>query len=236
MITLELYVGTEIRTIRVKSCHELTIQDWKDLTPIEDKPGEFDHPMFDLNPGQNRLYKTVEIFTGLTQEELDRVKTGAMREISKIIGDHLALAKKGSDEFQKACLEDNGWTPPKKISIAGKSFTVPQEIDKDTVWGQWIDWSAWKAPEHEADLVAEVLLFMLVEEGKEYGSFGQEKVDIIMQCPMMSAFEMCAFFFDKSAEFRSITDQRFSLFRMSMKHILSTALKIMQSSTGELTS
>lgn len=218
MITLNIEVPNgPTHTVKVKGAQDLTLADWKELTPIAIDPK--------VDP-LDATYIMVERFTGIKQSDLDKMPMKGVGQIVDWIGGQLAEAQSGSDRFKKAIEEDTGYTPPATIKIAGKKYSVPQDIELDTVFGQWVDWQGWDAPQHEADISAEILAFMLVEEGQEYSGTPRDKVEAMMQCKMCIAFELAAFFFANSERFRSAMSQRKNSFRTSMTHIVSLALRL----------
>lgn len=217
------------RVCKVRDYEELTLEDWKTLTSFQQEHKEGDDEL-------SATYRLVELFTGVKEAELNTYPLKGVRGIIEALGDELAMAQQGSDDFKKALQEDREWTPEPIVEIGGKTFRVPIDVEIEAVWGQFADWQRWQVPEHESDLVAEALAFMLVEEGQEYSGTPKEKVELMRQCRMCIAFDLCAFFFARSEQFRNVMSQRSQRFRMWTTQLIATALKVSPTDTEALLS
>ena len=122
-----------------------------------------------------------------------------------------AIALSGAFKADMAGTDDVP-KPPRRIIIGGKKYRVPHDVEIECTFGQFVDWEAWRAPEHEADLCAEALAFMLVEEGKQYGGTDAAKVEAMRSATIADAFAMCVFFFARSPEFQRVTALRYQAF------------------------
>lgn len=229
MIKLQIIPpGGEAITVRVKGSKELTLADWKVLTPIKEVDPKED-------PTES-TYTMVSVFTGISIERLDKLPMKGVREICDFIGGQLAEAQAGSDKFRKAVEEGMEYVPPKHIHIGGKKWRVPANLDHEITFGQWADMMRWSAPEHEADLCADMLALILVEDGGEYAGTNEEKRALMHECPMHKAFDLCAFFFSKSGEFRNAMSQRSQRFNTWTRHIVGMALRLSPNDTEALIS
>lgn len=231
MITLNLIVPNgPTHTVKVKGAQDLTLADWKALTAIK--------PLDPLADPTDATYQMVHLFTGISIEELDRISIKGVGEICDFIGEQLVQAQAGSDAFKEAIKDDDGkgYTPPKSIKIGGKKWKVPQDLDHNITWGQWADFQSWSSPEHEANVCADLLALMLVEEGHEYQGTTDEKRALMLQCQMSKAFDLSAFFFANSEQFRLAMNQRSHRFHTWTRHIVGMALKLSPSDTEALIS
>jgi hypothetical protein len=210
-LTIKNTDGTE-RTVPLRDADTLTLSDWKLLTPTE--------------PDTDATFTALSVFTGIPIEELNGYPLGAVRHILDIVGEELTKAYTRAERFRADLKEDeSSWVPPAVIDIDGIPYRVPRDLEMETVYGQWVDWSRWEAPQHEADIIAEALAFLLVQEGKEYTGTTEGKIAEMMKAPMGLAMDLCAFFFDSSDEFRHVTSQRSSLFREYWRRRMARALK-----------
>jgi hypothetical protein len=215
------------KTYKVKSYEELTLGDWKDLTGM----GVEQDPLKALDMG----YKLLERHTGIKTKLLHRLPTGEVQKLLDALGESLVKAHQGTQAFNKALEEDEaGYVPPKTIKVGKDQYSVPYDLEFETVYGQWADWNSWDVPEHESDLVAEVLAFMLVKVGEEYGGTPKAKVAQMMDVPMAQAFDLCAFFFARSARFRLATSQRSRAFVTLMNAQAAKVLRLSPEDTGAL--
>lgn len=185
----------EMKTYRVKDFDELTLLDWRDLTAIKlpepDEDKAFDHTL-----------ELLARHTGITKDELSRLNPANADLLINAIGDTLAQAMEA-----KAGTEVTN--PPPTIDHEGTTYTVPQDLDADTVAGQWWDFKAAHRLEHEADIMIRSLAVLLVPEGEEYDGNPDSRMEIMGRMPMQSAFHLSAFFFDSSQRYREHTSLSF---------------------------
>lgn len=206
-------ISGEDVTVRIRPASELTLRDWRTLTPNE--------------PGHDALLASFAVFLGLTPEQVDRIRYADMRNLQDIIAKELGEAMRVSTAFAKAMSDDDStWTPPDTIDIDGVTYRVPRDVEMETTWGQWVDWEGWNPPEHEADIVAEALAFLLVPVGETYSGTPRNKVERMLSCRMETAMELAAFFFAKSEGFRSAINQRSNRYRELLKQAVAKALNV----------
>lgn len=211
ILTIQLPDGTE-RKLRIRDADTITLADWKLLTPSE--------------PTSDATFTALAVFTGIPIEDLNGYPLGGVRQIMDVVGEELAKAYNTAERFRANLKDDEStWTPPAKVDIDGIPYRVPVDVEMETVYGQWVDWSRWEPPQHEADIIAEALAFLLVQDGKEYTGTDAGKVAEMMKAPMALAMDLCAFFFDNSDEFRHVMSLRSSRYREYWRQRVARALK-----------
>lgn len=196
------YTDGTTRRVTVLDHRKLTLGDWRRLTPMVEE---------DI---LDATYARVSIFTGIPVDELSaRVSVKGIGQIMEVVWGELgkAIALSGAFKADMAGTDDVP-KPPRRIIIGGKKYRVPHDVEVECTFGQFVDWEAWRAPEHEADLCAEALAFMLVEEGKQYGGTDAAKVEAMRSATIADAFSMCVFFFARSPEFQRVTALRYQAF------------------------
>lgn len=211
ILTIQLPDGGE-RKVRIRDAGDLTLADWKLLAPSE--------------PTSDATFTALAVFTGIPIEDLNGYPLGGVRQIMDVVGEELAKAYNTAERFRANLKDDEStWTPPAKVEIDGIPYRVPVDVEMETVYGQWVDWSRWEPPQHEADIIAEALAFLLVQEGKEYTGTTEGKIAEMMKAPMALAMDLCAFFFFNSEEFRHVMSLRSNLFRAYWRQRVATVLK-----------
>lgn len=193
-ILIRVPYGDKVKEFTVKE--HLTLGDWKELTAIEQPKGK------------DAQYELLSKFTGIPRGRLKMIRTGDLDTMMEAMGGALA-------ELQAVRVAD---LPPlpKTIEHEGATYTVPQDLNRDTVIGQW--WSLEKVDriEHEADVHIETLNVLLVPEGQEYDAV--DRRDIWSRFPMRKAFELASHFFDNSERYKRETSRCTHLFLTSMLH------------------
>lgn len=212
----------------VPSFDEMTIDHYRKLAPIA--KAFVEDETIDYRIG------VVNEFAGIPVDVLNNLPMKEVQEVFDFMQDQCIKALQGSEEFNLAVSEERDYIPPETITIADKEYAVPYDLEMETVAGQWADWYAWEPPQHEADLIAETLAFMLVEKGTKYAGTPKGKVAAMGGANLAQSFDLCAFFFAKSERFRNATSQRKSSFHTLLNALVVKALKHLPSDTGASTS
>ncbi len=220
--------GTRLDYV-VPAWDEMTLDNYRDLAPLIGK-------YIDEDATIDYKISVVSKMCGIPVKDLEGRYMQEVQAVFDFMQDQCVKALQGSEAFNKAVAEDTGYIPPETITIAGKVYAVPYDLEMETVAGQWADWYAWEPPEHEADLIAETMAFMLVEKGQKYAGTPKAKVAEMGQCLVTEAMDLCAFFFAKSERFRNATSQRNSKFHTSLNALVERALRLLPSGTGASTS
>ena len=135
-----------------------TAPEWDTITI-----GEFRALLESLKVSEQQAVST---FTGIPMKYVGKMNMAQVGEITTAIAELCAHAAVGSAAFHEALTNDDGYVPPQTVTFGGKTFTVPFDLEMETVWGQWVDWEGWQPPENEADYLAQSIAFMLVEEAE----------------------------------------------------------------------
>lgn len=220
--------GTRLDYV-VPSYDEMTLDQYRKLAPIAKEFIE----------AENHIDQRIAIVSEMSGCPIGVLNDRPMKEVQEVfdfLQDQCIKAMQGSEAFNEAVKTDNGYIPPETFTIAGKVYRVPYDLEMETVAGQWADWYAWDPPEHEADLIAESLAFMLVEKDGKYSGTPKAKVAEMGQCLITEAFDLCAFFFAKSERFRNATNQRSQAFRTLLNALVERALRLLPSDIEASTS
>lgn len=206
-----MYFEIEGKRYRVKSADEMTLGDWRDLTAVKLDPKDEDAGI-----------ELVKRHTGIPKKLLRKLSPASADSVFTALGAMLAEAKlmKAKEDYEL----------PTEYTLNGVTYTVPQDLERDTVAGQWWDLEACTKVEHDAEAMAECLSILLVEKGKEYDASGNRET--FMRMKMADAFGMSAFFFDNNERFRNATNRLLSLLNSYAKPNWKEVLKGSQSGTA----
>jgi len=186
------------KTYRVKEAGDLTLQDWKNLTPLDlsekvwqDATVQEDSPIVQI------LLR----HTGMPVEVLrEAVAVGEAEALIDAIASTLTEAITWHQAHKDEKTPD-GWEAPKIYTFGKRRLLVPHDIEMETVAGQWFDLSGIEGG-HEADQMAHTLAILLRDEGQDYaGTAG--RVEAFMAFPLRDAFALDAFFFGRSERYRN---------------------------------
>lgn len=212
-ITLQLPKGEKV----------YTAPEWDEITIVEFRAL--------LNALAVSEQQAVSTYTGIPMKYVNKMNMAQVDEITTAIAEVCAKAAVGSAEFQEALVKDDGFIPDVSATFGGKTYTVPYDLEMETVWGQWVDWEGWEPPATEADYLAQSIAFMLVEEGKQYEGTPKYKIAEMDACPMSIAFRLSAFFFGKSKRYQSAINRLNRAFRTSMRLQVAKALNLSPDAT-----
>lgn len=178
------------REYRVPDFASLTVAQWREMRKPSDATGH------------DALIEDLHRFSGVPKKHLRKLPPG---EADKLIE---ALVK-AQQEAEARAAEVNGedWRNPLTITHEGITYTVPQDLERDTVFGQWMDLdAALQGAESDADIMADICAAMLVEEGKEYPGL-TANLDRMQTLPARVAMGLTAFFLPRSERLRSAIHQ-----------------------------
>ena len=199
---------SEGHTYGVKDFDELTLADWRDLTAV-------DLPDPDESKALENTLALLSRHTGMPVADLRRLRPESADLLIEAIGETLALALRAKDEEREL---------PTTYTLGGITYAVPQNLEADTVAGQWWDFKAAHTLEHEADIMIRSLAVLLVPEGEEYDGNPDARMEAMATMPAQDAFAMSAFFFESSERYRSHTSLLFQAFITSVQHRIGQAL------------
>lgn len=186
--------GDKEKSYTVKGPMELTLRDWKDLTPIEVGPKKHRDEM-------EAAHEMLKRHTGIPKAQFRRLPVSECDKLVQAIADTLTEAMTWHKGNAKAKENKEARDPGKTLEFAGKTYTIPHDIELETVGGQWFDLAAVEE-EHEADQMVSTLAILLIEKGKEYESTEHTR-EGFYDFPLHKAFELDAFFFGRSQRYRN---------------------------------
>ena len=178
------------REYRVPDFASLTVAQWREMRRPHDATG------------QDGLIEDLHRFSGVPKKHLRKLPPG---EADKLIE---ALVK-AQQEAEKRAAEVNGedWRNPTTITHEGVTYTVPQDLERDTTFGQWVDLdAALQGSDNDAEIMADICAAMLVEDGKEYAGL-TANLDRMQTLPVRVAMGLTAFFLLRSERLRSAIHQ-----------------------------
>lgn len=174
------------REYRVPEFGTLTVTEWVQLC----KPSEHE--------GHEGLVEDLHRFSGIPKKHIRRLPPS---EADNLIG---ALVKLRTEaEAREAQVRGEDWRNPQTIEHAGITYTVPQDLEHDTCFGQWMDLdAALEGVTTEAEAMADICAAMLVEQGREYEGLkaNQERMRTL---PARVAMGLTAFFLGGSERLKS---------------------------------
>lgn len=175
------------REYRIPDIGILTVAQWVELC----KPNE--------SEGHDGLIEDLHRFSGIPKKHLRKLPPG---EADKLIE---ALVKVRTDaEARDAEVKGEDWRNPATIEHEGVTYTVPQDLEHGTCFGQWVDLdAALEGVTTEAEAMLDICAAMLIEQGKEY-----EGLSVNLECmktlPARIAMGLTAFFLGRSERLMSV--------------------------------
>lgn len=159
----------------VKTLDTVTVDEW--LTMAIPDAIEKEDPL-----------SVVSAWTGIPLDKLHRMPIGSVDQIADLVGKGL---------LEAAAAKEDEWKPDPTIELLGQRFTVPQNIEADTIFAQWADINARvENATNERDIIPTVLAILLVPEGEDYdGSKVSERRAFFGGAPALFGLRMAAFFF-----------------------------------------
>ena len=190
---------------------ELTVADWYDITnpPIAEGMSELD-----------ATYELIQRWIKIPKAKLRRMPPAEVERLVTMLGQMLgAAAKAKMDDF----------TPEATFTYGDITYTVPQNVEADTTFGQWADLNArLESLKHDAEMLPVILACLLVPEGEEYdGETLEARIDAMKAMPAAYALKLTAFFFASGSRLQSVMSQYLS-------KRLTSALQAVQQVASEL--
>ena len=106
----------------------------------------------------------------------------------------------------------DAWTPEATFTWGGITYTVPQNIEADTTFGQWADINArLETLTSDVDMLPVILAILLVEQGKEYDGLDLDaRISAMRHLPVEYAMKMSAFFFVSGTRLQDVMSRHLS--------------------------
>jgi hypothetical protein len=194
---------------------ELTVADWYDITnpPIAEGISELD-----------ATYELIQRWVKIPKAKLRRMPPAEVERLVTALGTMLGEATKAKmDEF----------TPEATFAHDGITYSVPQNIEADTTFGQWADLnSRLEGMTADADMLPVICAVLLVPEGTEYeGSDLDSRIVAMRALPAAYALKLTAFFFASGSRLQSVMNQYLSRKLTSALQVLQQELSVLSDAT-----
>ena len=178
----------------IRLFEDLTVADWYDITnpPIAEGISEMD-----------ATYELIQRWVKIPRAKLRRMPPAEVERLVTMLGQMLGQATKAKmDEF----------TPDGTFTHDGITYTVPQNVEADTTFGQWADLNArLETLKHDAEMMPVILACLLVPEGQEYdGETLEARIDAMKALPAAYALKLTAFFFASGSRLQGVMSQYLS--------------------------
>lgn len=199
----------------IKPFDELTVADWYAITnpPIEEGVSEME-----------ATYKLIQRWVGIPKAKLRRMPPAEVERLVTALGTMLGEATKAKmDQF----------TPEGTFTHDGVTYTVPQNIEADTTFGQWADInSRLEGLTVDADMLPVICAVLLVPDGQEYdGADLDARIEAMKALPAAYALRLTAFFFASGNRLQSVMNQYLSRKLTSALQVLQQELSVLSDAT-----
>jgi hypothetical protein len=194
---------------RIMPFEDLTIADWYDITNPPIAPDDAD-----------ASYELIRRWVRIPKAKLRRMKPADVEALMTALGTMLGQATKARMD---------AWTPEATFTWGGITYTVPQNIEADTTFGQWADINArLETLTSDVDMLPVILAILLVEQGKEYDGLDLDaRVSAMRHLPVEYAMKMSAFFFVSGTRLQDVMSRHLS-------QRLTSALQLFQQVANDL--
>ena len=200
---------------RIKPFDDLTIAEWYTIThpPIPEGTSELD-----------MTYELIQRWVGIPRTRLRRMPPAEVERLVTTMGKMLGDATKAKmEEF----------TPEATFTFAGITYTVPQNVEADTTFGQWADLNArLENLTADAEMLPVVLACLMVPQGEEYdGGNLEARIEAMKALPAAYALKLTAFFFASGNRLQDVMSQYLNRKLMSALQQLQQGLTDLQGVT-----
>lgn len=201
----------KVRSYAVRGIEALTLREWMDIVHPPEVP-----PASELDATIDLIHRWVKV----PKPDLLRLSVGEMDRLVTALGNLIGKA---------AAFRIEGWKPPTTYEWAGVTYTIPQNIEAETTFGQWADLNAaLEKLDNDADMLPVVMAHLLVEEGKDYdGSLTDAKAEAFKDCPIEVPIGLHSFFLGSGNRYKDAMS-RF------MNRRVSYALQLLQQGLTDL--
>ena len=215
------------RTFRVKAIDELNVREWADLMV----------PAMDLGEDPEAAYthtlNLVKRHTGIPDDLLRRMPIGQVDAIiTAMVGlvDDMNAATAEAKRIAKAWSEEgpNHWT------WKGVTYTVPQNLETDTTFDQWMFIQAHLGRlQWEAQAMSVVCAALLIPKGEEWDNDeAAGRVALYDEAPALLPLRVASFFLSRSDRLRTAVEGSMSRMLTSKLRSLEQELQSMTEGTA----
>jgi hypothetical protein len=190
-MTIEITDNGKVRTYHLKEPGTLTVADYRILKA---------EPLDDTTDERERLVEMVKRLTGIPKTHLRRIPLGTFGTMLDTMAEHV-------EQLGKDIAASEAADPSTTFDFDGTTYTVPQNLEAETSYGQWEDLHNVLLPQagtNEADIIKAVCAGLCMPEGEEYnGAHVRANLEAFEDLPIATALAVCAFFFASSKRFRN---------------------------------
>lgn len=173
------------RQYRIPDFGELTVAHWRELC----QPNEVD----------DALIEDLKRYSGIPKKTLLRLRPAQVDELIAAL-----VSVRADAEARAMEVSGEDWSNPTTIIHEGVTYTVPQDLERDTCFAQWVDLDlAIDKVDNDADCMADICAALLVEQGKEYEGMHVTSPRF-ETLPARVAMGLTAFFLGRSERLRSV--------------------------------
>jgi hypothetical protein len=194
-MTIEITDNGKSRKYHLKEPGQLTVADYRLLKA---------EPLDDTLDERERLVELMKRLTGIPKTHLRRIPMAQFTAMLDTMATHVEQI--GKDQAAADTTD-----PATTFEFQGTAYTVPQDIEADTVYGQWEDLHNVLIPQagtSEADIAKAICAAMCMPEGVEYsGAVVKESMEAFDDLPVSTALAVSAFFFASSKRFSTDTSR-----------------------------
>ena len=190
---IELHDGTRKRSFRVRKADELTVRQYIDATC---PPLAVEDPM-------ELMRETLRRFTDIPEDLIGRIPIGQLQAIDAFLADNVETINREGAEAKRLAKVWRG-EGPKTFEHGGVTYTVPQNIETDTTFDQWLFIHAnMQAVEFEAQAISIVCAALLLPVGEAWDSAkAGDRVAMWDAAPWVVPMRITAFFLTMSERLR----------------------------------
>ena len=194
-MTIEITDNGKAKQYHLKEPGTLTVADYRLLKA---------EPLDDALDERERLVELLKRLTGIPKTHLRRIPMAQFTAMLDTMAIHV-------EQLGKDIAAADASDPATTFEFKGTTYTVPQDIEADTVYGQWEDLHNVLIPQagtSEADIAKAICAAMCLPEGMEYsGAVVKQSMEDFEALPVSIALAVSAFFFASNKRFSKDTSR-----------------------------
>ena len=194
-MTIDIIDNGKAKQYHLKEPGQLTVADYRLLKA---------EPLDDALDERERLVELLKRLTGIPKTHLRRIPMVQFTAMLDTMAIHV-------EQLGKDIAAADATDPATTFTFQGTTYTVPQDIEAQTVYGQWEDLHNVLIPQagtSEADIAKAICAAMCLPEGVEYsGTVVKQSVQTFEALPVSTALAVSAFFFASNKRFSTDTSR-----------------------------